>query len=111
VREVARSEQVFRTVPGALPDLFVRWATSSRFVPRVVHPEVELVQRKPEFYRGSDHSEHGFIAAAGPAIRTRGSIDDVAVLDLAPTFLSLLGQPIPKGLCGKALAGIHGAPT
>lgn len=106
VKDVARSERVFGTVPERLPDLFVKWAASPRFVPRLVHPQAELVQQKPEFYRGSDHSEHGFIAAAGPAIQARGAIDDVALLDLAPTFLTLLGQPVPRMLSGTPLAGI-----
>ncbi len=89
----------------SLPDLFVHWKPG-RFMPRVVHPRAELVQRKLEFMRVSDHSDHGFIAAAGPSIGARGAVGEVLLLNLAPTFLSLMGHAVPNNLLGKCLTEI-----
>jgi predicted AlkP superfamily phosphohydrolase/phosphomutase len=88
--------------PERLPDLFVEWRSGS-YMPRVVHPRAELTQKRPEFFRRSDHSHHGFVAAAGPGIRRAGRIDLVDVLDLAPTFLHLMNEPPEEGMRGRVL--------
>ncbi|MBW4495132.1 MAG: alkaline phosphatase family protein [Oscillatoria princeps RMCB-10] len=107
VRRVERICDLFGGEPPAvLPDLFVQWKPATRFMERVIHPKAELRQQKPEFYRDSDHSHNGFIAAAGPSIQGRGAIGDVSLLDLAPTFLSLMGEPIPDRLKGKTIEAI-----
>lgn len=89
--------------PEVLPDLLVQWKPATHFISRVVHPQGELVQGKPEFFRDSEHIDHGFFAAAGPAIQNRGQIADVEVLDLAPTFLTLLNEPKPKQMTGNVI--------
>ena len=107
VERVARTVELFGVEPPlSLPDLFVIWKPAAHLMRRVVHPQAELVQQKPEFFRGSDHSEQGFFAAAGPSIQKRGAIGDVSLLNLAPTFLSLMDEPIPQELTGKALEAI-----
>ncbi len=106
VTRVARTVELFRCPPHvSLPDLFVEWKPG-RFMRRVVHPKAELVQQKPDFYRRSDHSANGFVAAAGPSIRARGIMDDISVLDLAPTFLSLVGQSVPQQLTGTVIEAV-----
>ena len=89
--------------PQALPDLFVDWKPADHFVERVTHPRAVLMQRKPAFCPGSEEKLSGFVAAAGPAVERRGGVGDVSVLDLAPTWLRLLGEPIPGRLTGRAL--------
>jgi predicted AlkP superfamily phosphohydrolase/phosphomutase len=64
------------------------------------------VQTKPDFFRRSDHSQHGFVAGAGPSIQKRGRLDDVQLLNLAPTFLSLMGQPVPDKIVGRLMKDI-----
>ena len=110
VKQVARTEELFGAgVPDALPDLFVEWEPTDYFVERVLHPRAELVQRKPDFFRNSDHSGFGFVAAAGPSIGNVGPLTDtVSVLDLAPTFLSLLGRPAPGRLTGSVIEVMAG---
>lgn len=88
--------------PDRLPDLFVEWRSGS-YMPRVVHPHAELTQKRPEFFRRSDHSHCGFVAAAGPGIRRRGRIEAVGVLDLAPTFLHLMKEPHDEDMRGHVL--------
>jgi len=61
------------------------------------------VQKKPEFFRVSDHTSHGFTAAAGSSIRNQGSIGDISLLDLVPTFLALTGGHIPERMTGRVM--------
>jgi predicted AlkP superfamily phosphohydrolase/phosphomutase len=103
VKRISRAIEIFGgDIPDSLPDLFVEWKPG-RFMQRVVHPRVELVQKKPEFFRVSDHLSHGFAAAAGSSIRRQGSIGDISLLDLAPTFLALLGEPTSGGMTGRVM--------
>ena len=110
VKQVTRVGELFASSPPvSLPDVFVDWESGSHFMPQVVHPKAKLEQQKPEFFRESDHSRSGFVAAAGPSIRARGAIGDVSVLDLAPTFLSLMGEPVRETMTGQVIrAMIHG---
>nr|MBA3441569.1 hypothetical protein [Pyrinomonadaceae bacterium] len=103
VKRITRSVDVFNGYPHvALPDLFIEW-NHRHFMQRVNHPMCDLVQKKPDFFRTTDHSDHGFFAAAGPSIGARESLGDVPVLDFAPTFLSLMGEPVPRCLTGKVI--------
>ena len=94
VGSVARTARLFGGVPTVLPDLMVEWASSRRFLEHLVHPRGDIRQEKPEFFRDSDHSRGGFFAAAGPAI-ARGSLGTISPTDLAPLFLSLMGERFP----------------
>lgn len=106
VNSVGKIVELFDCPPhAALPDLFVEWKPS-RFIQRVVHPKAELVQKKPDFFRRSDHSQNGFVAAMGPSIQGQGLLGDIEVLDLAPTFLYLMGEPIPETMTGRAINSI-----
>lgn len=107
VKRMARTVEVFGgDPPFSLPDLFVEWSPTPYLKSRVVHPKAELVQEKLDFQRNSHHTHSGFLAAAGPSLHGRGAIGEISLLDLAPTFLSLLGQPIPENLSGKMIEAI-----
>jgi predicted AlkP superfamily phosphohydrolase/phosphomutase len=109
VARVTRSATAFAGDRGArLPDLFVSWAPRPYFQRRVLHPRAELRQIRPDFFRDSDHSTEGFLAAAGPAIRARGQVGTLSPLDVAPTFLSLLGSAIPPTWPGRPLVSLLG---
>jgi predicted AlkP superfamily phosphohydrolase/phosphomutase len=112
VERIARVDELFGSAPHPiLPDLVVEWKPVPWFIDRLVHPRAEITQPKPEFLRGNDHSQHGFIAAAGPSIAARGPIGDVPLLDLAPTFLSLMDEPIPQAMRGQVIDDIVCAPS
>ncbi|MGH7807211.1 MAG: alkaline phosphatase family protein [Thermodesulfobacteriota bacterium] len=105
VTGISRTIELFDCAPHALlPDLFVEWQPG-RFMQRVVHPRAELTQKKPDFFRRSDHSHYGFVGAAGPSIHRQGRLADVEVLNLAPTFLSLMGEPLDK-MVGRVMRDI-----
>ena len=104
IEKVVRAGELYGCEPPeVLPDLIVHWKPSTHFLDHVLHPKAELTQKKPEFFRESEHTSHGFLAAAGPAIQNRGQIADVQVLDLAPTFLALLGEPKCEQMTGNII--------
>jgi len=107
VERVVRTKDVFGPdAPSRMPDLIVHWQPVAHFVSRVIHPKGELVQVPSEFNRGSDHYERGFFAAAGPSIINAGQLPNIDVLNLAPTFLSLLGRSPAPWMSGQALESV-----
>ena len=106
VTRTVRTVAAFDCEPHpTLPDLWVDWRPG-RFLDRVVFAGGELTQGRPDFYRRSDHSNSGFFAASGPGIPARGEIGTVDVLDLAPTFLALLGRPPSARMTGAPIRSI-----
>lgn len=107
VKRVARAVELFDLAPPhALPDLFVEWKTGARLMDQVVHPQTVLVQERPQYCPDNQEKLSGFFAAAGPSIAGRGAIGDIALLDLAPTCLSLLDEPAPQEFSGRVLDNI-----
>ena len=49
------------------------------------------------------HRDIGVIAAAGPGIRSGASVTSASVLDLTPTVLALLGEPVARDMDGFVL--------
>jgi len=94
--------------PPALPDLVARFKPAPHFLDRLVHPRAEIRQSVSEFHRNSSHGSPGFYAAAGPAVRVRGEAAAVGLLDLAPTFLRLLGLPVPPAMPGRPAEALCG---
>jgi len=85
-----------------LPDLYVHWRSSGRFVQRLFHPAGELTQVRPNFFRNSYHCLPGFALMSGPDIAVREDIR-CSYLDFAPTCLSLLHQPADPLMQGRAV--------
>ena len=112
VGAVHRTGDLFgEAVPARLPDLFVEWEPSAHFRMEVVHPRGVLRQTPPAYFRDSFHSLEGFVIAAGPDIHARGSVRAVDVLDLAPTFLTLLAQVPNDRMTGSAARHLLSAGT
>jgi predicted AlkP superfamily phosphohydrolase/phosphomutase len=104
VKAVRRTDALFGGgPPQVLPDLFAEWADATHFVEYVVHPTTELRQTPCDFHRDTDHSQFGLVAAAGPAIAEHGDLGFVSPLDLVPTFLAHLGNPVPEHLSGQVI--------
>jgi predicted AlkP superfamily phosphohydrolase/phosphomutase len=94
--------------PEALPDVFVEWKPRTEYAYRLEHPRATLDQAREAYFRDSYHSYQGFVAAAGPALAGRGALPPVELLDLAPTFLHLLGQPPSKEWRGSVARSLLG---
>jgi predicted AlkP superfamily phosphohydrolase/phosphomutase len=104
VHRVARAVELFGGgPPDLLPDLFVEWTPTTHLRRKLIHPKAEITQGTPGYLRGNEHTHYGLFAAAGPAIKKRGELGDISILDLAPTFLTLLGQNVPPTLRGRVL--------
>ena len=52
------------------------------------------------------HRPHGIFVAAGKSIKHDDLIHGASLLDIAPTLLALLGQPVPNDMDGHALTRI-----
>jgi predicted AlkP superfamily phosphohydrolase/phosphomutase len=98
----------------SLPDLSISWARSA-ILRRVRHPRVGVIEDDLTGLQRSEHTDEGFVIAAGPAIRARSDPVEGHVVDLAPTVLHLVGAAIPKEMDGAPLEGLLapelGAPT
>ena len=49
------------------------------------------------------HRRHGILIASGPDVRQGATFQDARIVDLAPTMLHILGQPVPDHMDGRVL--------
>ena len=49
------------------------------------------------------HRREGIFIAAGPAIHHGVELPEANILDLAPTIMHLLGEPVPRVMDGRVL--------
>ena len=107
VERVVRREEAYPggTSAELLPDLIVVWsdrpnaeisALASERHGRIAWP---AVRANPDG-RSGNHRPEGWLAAAGPRVK---SAPDATILDLAPTALSLLGADVPDDFAGRPL--------
>jgi predicted AlkP superfamily phosphohydrolase/phosphomutase len=57
------------------------------------------------------HRREGIFIAYGKAVNQGGQQAETDILDLAPTILHLMGQPVPRRMDGRVLTEIFRAPT
>ena len=84
------------------PDLIVRWAdpaTDARYF-QTRFSSHHLIKPVPNDYAG--HRPEGMFVWHGPAVRP-GLTVGADMLDLAPTLLWLLEQPVPTNMDGRVL--------
>ncbi len=87
------------------PDLLVHWTdTVVQAGLRTSYQGREIVVTEPcaEDLRRGNHRREGLLVAAGPRITAGQMPQDVSIMDLAPTFLAMLGVPEPGELDGRA---------
>lgn len=108
IERVTRTAELFGgEPPELLPDLFVEWTAGPRLMTRVLHPRAELHQHRPGYCPDSQEKLYGFVAGAGPAIPPVGDVGQIDLLDLAPTFLSLLEHSASPEMRGRPIAAIR----
>lgn len=56
------------------------------------------------------HRREGIFIAHGPDVRANTQLDEVSILDLAPTVMALLGQPVPQIMDGRVLQEVFSQP-
>jgi len=84
-----------------LPDIVIQWADDG-LINHLYHPKFGTVSGH-DTIRKAQHSEDGFVIAAGRHIRPGASVIRASTMDLAPTLLYLLGQAVPETLDGRVL--------
>lgn len=116
VTRVSRREDLFRgPMIEMAPDLFIEWRDD------MYMPAEQTGERDKVFvtrYRdgmswptSGSHRLEGVIIASGPGIRPGTRLSGATTFDLLPTWLQLLGQPLPEGLQGRPLDGVVGTPS
>lgn len=84
------------------PDIIVKWAdlsTDARYFQTRFSSHL-LAKEVPNDYAG--HRPDGMFLLHGPSV-TPGQTLEADILDLAPTFLWLLDQPVPSNMDGRVL--------
>jgi predicted AlkP superfamily phosphohydrolase/phosphomutase len=85
-----------------LPDIVVVWRPGLP-IEAVESPRIGRVEL-PEYHkRTGGHSEYGFLLASGPGIRENVVLEDIDLLDFAPTVLTMLGVDAPAFMDGKTM--------
>ena len=97
ISEIYQGENLY-----LLPDVVIQWAEDAP-ISGLYHPKFGAVSNESFALRRSQHSANGFMIAAGKHIKKSAALNGASTMDLAPTFLYLLGETVPKDMDGKVL--------
>lgn len=115
VKRVYRREEIYQgTYCKGAPDLTPDWWGTSLFstAPSLsedtVESPVKILEHKPAKTAqwGGTHRRDGMVIAQGKPFRKGLKIEGARLIDMAPTILRLLGQPIPEDMDGRVLEEI-----
>ena len=89
------------------PDLVIEWRDCA-YMPTESEKDRDsvFVERWREYMdwpTSGGHRMEGVLVASGPGIRRGGEIEGARIIDLMPTWLSALGEPVPDDLEGIVL--------
>jgi hypothetical protein len=101
VRRVVRCRTSVEDLDGKIPDadLIVLWTAEPA---DVVDTPVGRIGPVP-FRRTGSHVERGFLLTSGAGIPRGLDLGEPEALDLAPTILSMMGEPIPTHMDGRSV--------
>jgi predicted AlkP superfamily phosphohydrolase/phosphomutase len=110
-KAVRRREEVyFGPFLSKAPDLVIEWnydmiVSGLRCHGRsgqtaIIEEVADIVERRNV---SGDHRPKGILIAAGPHIKANHAIPDAHIMDIAPTVLKLMGQPVPAYMDGRVL--------
>ncbi len=100
---VHRPEEVFDTVRGIPPDLFVYFGDLAwRSIGTLGWGEIHRFENDtgPD---DANHAPHGLFIMRHPRGEPVGESEEMSYLDVAPTLLALMGLPIPSHMRGRVL--------
>lgn len=97
--EVHDGETLFPTDPSA-PDLVLEPQAEYTLSTSLT----ETSMKEPE--EDADHRKHGVFLTWGPDIAQMQSVEDVSVVDVAPTVLHSFGVPIPEQADGRVIQDV-----
>jgi len=104
ITDVLRTDQLCQGAKLAdMPDFFVMWNREAP-IDRVFSPTIGTVDLAHRGNRSGDHTPDSVFFAAGPSV-ARGRIDDVSLLDFAPTLAARHGVALPDA-DGRVIPGL-----
>ncbi len=104
VERVARREEIFSgPYVAQFPDIIL--VLKPEYVGAGSVAGGELIERFAPF-RSGEHRSDGIFVARGPQITARADIPGLRLVDVPPTILYLMGQPIPNDFDGRILQEI-----
>jgi len=92
------------------PDLVIEWRDLA-YMPTENEKDgsAVFVQRWREYMdwpTSGAHRREGVVIASGPLIRRNGDAGAARIIDLMPTWLAALGEPVPDAIEGRVLDGL-----
>ena len=86
-----------------LPDLIIQWAEDIT-INKLHHPKLGIIAGEYYGLRKTQHTGNGFLITGGKNIKPGVEISNIRAIDLPPTILHLMGQPIPEYMEGRVLS-------
>jgi len=112
IKRILRREEIFHgPYANEAADLILDWwetshfSTSPSFPENTLDPAVEIRERRPstESEWGGTHRRDGILIAHGKSFKKGAEIQGARLIDMAPTILYLMGQPVPEDMDGRVL--------
>jgi predicted AlkP superfamily phosphohydrolase/phosphomutase len=112
IKRILRREEIFHgPYVNEAADLILDWwetshfSTSHSFPEDMLHAAVEIRERRPSTRAewGGTHRRDGILIAYGAPFKKGVEIRGARLIDMAPTILHLMGQPVPEDMDGRVL--------
>jgi len=100
---VFRPEHIYRSVRNVAPDLIVYFDDLWWRSIGAVGYESLHVQENDTGPDECNHAQFGVFVLSAPGLARRGEVEEMHILDVAPTLMDLLGRPIPATMQGRSL--------
>jgi predicted AlkP superfamily phosphohydrolase/phosphomutase len=88
-----------------LPDIVLKWAGDTP-IRGLYSPRIGNVTGENHHERTGAHRPYGFLIAAGKHIAQGRTVEGGDIMDIVPTILYLMGEPVPQYMDGKVLLDI-----
>ena len=115
IPQVLRRDAIFSgPYASEAPDLVLDWWSGDGFSIKPSFPEesakppVEIREHEPvkEPEWGGTHRLQGIMIMQGKAVKAGAKIEGARLMDIGPTLLHLMGQPIPDDMDGRVLTDL-----
>ena len=112
IKRIFRRDELFNgPFTHEAADLILDWwetsnfSTSPSLPDHTDEPAVEICERKPATGAewGGTHRRDGILIAQGKPFKKDVQIHGARLIDMAPTILHLMGQPVPEDMDGRVL--------
>lgn len=112
IKRILRRDEIFYgPYTNEAADLILDWwetshfSTSPSFPEDTLKPAVEVRERRPSTKSewGGTHRRDGILIAHGKPFKKGAEIHGARLIDMAPTILHLLAQPVPDDMDGRVL--------